>query len=163
MTKKLVFLMYHDVFDSSFSESGFQNVSAIKYKISRHSFEEQIKEIATYCNSRSISSNDVFFTFDDGGKSFFTFIGPILEKFGFRGYFFISTMFIGQPGFLTDQEIVELDRRGHFIGVHSHSHPPNISSLGFDQIKYEWQQSLLILNKILNKNVRYASIPGGFF
>lgn len=155
--------MYHDVFDNSFIESGFQNIGAIKYKIYRQPFEEQIKTITTYCEEMLIDKENVFLTFDDGGKSFFTIIAPVLEKCGFKGYFFITTQFINTTGFLTSQEIIELDRRGHFIGVHSHTHPQNISALGLDQIKYEWEQSLITLDRILNKKVSYASIPGGFY
>lgn len=159
----MVSLMYHDIFEQSVTESGFQNISALTYKISRESFEGQIKEISDYCVRHSIEKKDLCFSFDDGGKSFLTLIAPLLENYGFKGYFFITTKFINTSGFLTTADIVELDQRGHYIGTHSHSHPQNIASLDFNQIKDEWEQSLNILNEILNKKVLYASVPGGFF
>jgi peptidoglycan/xylan/chitin deacetylase (PgdA/CDA1 family) len=155
--------MYHDVFDYSSTESGFQNVGAIKYKLSKQSFEEQIKTIAGYCEEQLINKEDIYLTFDDGGESFLTIIAPVLERYGLKGFFFISTQFIGHAGFLSAQEIIELDKRGHFIGVHSHSHPQNISLLDLDEIKYEWCHSLNILKGIISKSVQYASIPNGFF
>ncbi len=160
---KLISLMYHDVYEKSVTESGFQNIGALKYKISRQSFEEQIKEISAISETHSIEKRNICLTFDDGGKSFLTVIAPILETYGFSGYFFITTKLINTAGFLTAAEIVELDNRGHYIGTHSHSHPPNISLLSFREIESEWTESSNILNDILKKPVEYASIPGGFF
>ena len=159
----VVALMYHDVFNLSVTESGFQNIGAIKYKISRQSFEDQIKTISNYCEKQQINKESICLTFDDGGISFLTIIAPILEKYGFKGYFFISTKLINAFGFLTAKNIVELDVRGHIIGTHSHSHPKNISELSYWQIKSEWVESTVILKAILKKSIEHASIPGGFF
>lgn len=161
--KKLITLMYHDVFNESVTESGFQNIGAIKYKVPRYSFEKQVKMIELYTKIHSINKEDIYLTFDDGGKSFITVIAPILERCGFKGYFFITTNLINTPGFLTAEDIAELDQRGHTIGTHSHTHPKNISVLSGREIKHEWMESMNILKDILQKNVNCASIPGGFF
>lgn len=161
--KTSISLAYHDVFNESTAESGFQNLSAIKYKISSNYFEDHIKSIAIHCDKEHINKEKIILTFDDGGKSSITIIAPLLELNGFKGYFFIPTQFINHSGYLTDQDILELDHRGHFLGVHSHSHPPNISALDFGQIKYEWEQSIMILHNILNKNILYASVPNGYY
>lgn len=160
---KKISLMYHDVFNDSFTESGFQNKSALKYKISRQAFENQISIISLYCESHLINKNNICLTFDDGGISFLRVIAPILEKFGFKGYFFIATKLINTTGFLSELNIVELDLRGHIIGTHSHSHPQNISVLSDGEIEYEWAKSITILAKILQKPIAFASIPNGFF
>lgn len=161
--KKLFALMYHDVFNQSVNESGFQEIGAIKYKISQQSFEDQIKTIDSYCNKEFINKDNIYFTFDDGGRSFLTIIAPLLESYGYKGYFFITTKLINTLGFLTMDDIIELDQRGHTIGTHSHSHPINISALSYRQIELEWVESLSILTDILKKPIKYAAIPGGFF
>src|SRR5262249_60003963 len=66
-------------------------------------------------------------TVDDGGVSYHRFIADRLEERGWRGHAFVSTDFIGAPGFLTASEIRELDDRGHIIGSHSASHPSRFS------------------------------------
>ncbi len=156
-------LMYHDVLDHKLLRSGFQNPEAHKYKIEKRIFEEQIEIISRNIETNKIDKNNLFLTFDDGGISFIDIIAPILEKYGLKGYFFITTNFINKEGFISRENIMELYRRGHFIGIHSHTHPQNISLLREDQIRYEWEKSLKILRDILKKDILYASIPGGFF
>lgn len=145
--------MYHDIVLSEKSISGFQNESAFMYKVSADKFEEQVK---------SLSGKNVVFTFDDGGSTFHTEAAPILERYGKKGIFFISTKYIGAPGFMTKEQIKDLDDRGHIIGSHSHSHPVDISQLKRDQIKEEWANSISILSEILGKKVTIGSIPNGY-
>lgn len=160
---KLISLMYHDVYDVSVTESGFQNIGALIYKTSKLTFEDQLKSIARYCDEKLINKENIYLTFDDGGKSFLSIIAPTIEKYGFRGYFFITTRLINSLGFLTTEDIIELDQRGHFIGTHSHSHPKNISALTYTELESEWVESVKILEGILMKSIKHASIPGGFY
>ena len=148
-----VVLMYHDIVTKDDKSSGFQNDSAFQYKVEESFFEEQVK---------ALQGKDVVFTFDDGGVSFFTKAAPILEKYGFKGVFFISTKHIGTPGFLTTEQVRELERRGHIIGSHSHSHPNNIASLSYKEMDEEWRKSARILKDILGHQISMASIPNGY-
>ena len=86
--RKIV-LMYHDVYSDSETESGFQFPTSFPYKISAEKFESHVKLAHTYCKQNNLSLDSVEFTFDDGGVSFYTVIAPILEKYGFKGVFFI--------------------------------------------------------------------------
>lgn len=155
--------MYHDVFNSDVNESGFKNIGAIPYKLKSNDFEHQISLIAEFCESRQIEKNQVALTFDDGGESFHSIIAPVLEKYGFFGYFFITTEFIGSRGFMDSKQIIDLQQRGHIIGTHSHTHPKNIAELSITEIDIEWSKSVEILNKILSEKICTASIPGGFY
>ena len=38
-------LMYHDVYSREASESGFQNATAMKYKVSTEAFEQQVAAV----------------------------------------------------------------------------------------------------------------------
>lgn len=151
MSHKIV-LMYHDIVTSSDKTSGFQNESAFQYKVDEARFDEQVK---------SLKGKDIVFTFDDGGISFYTKAAPILEKYGFKGAFFISTSCIGMPGFLTEEQIKELSKRGHIIGSHTHTHPSDISKLSREEIRKEWKQSYDTLLSILGEGATMASIPNG--
>lgn len=155
-------LMYHCVYDNDVTESGFQNESSFLYKINAEDFEKQVCSVVTYCNSHNLPLNTVEFTFDDGGCSFHHIIAPILERYGIKGVFFISTFYIDTPGFLTRKEIEELVEHGHFIGSHSHSHPDNLSKLTEKEISGEWKESCGLLKAIVGDEIKIASIPNGY-
>lgn len=159
---KQVVLMYHCVYGDSPKESGFQNTTAFPYKISAEQFERQVITIADYLVKKGLPKTAVEFTFDDGGVSFFTVIKPILEKYGFRGIFFVATKYIGTSGFMNAEQIKALEQAGHIVGSHSHSHPERMDVLSVDDIDKEWKLSRDILKQILNSNVDTASIPNGY-
>ena len=94
--------MYHDVFEQNPNESGFLQKRDLPYKINAVVFENHVKAISDYCIERDLPKESVVFTFDDGGKSFYHVIAPILEKYGYVGVFFISTNYIGTDTFLTE-------------------------------------------------------------
>ena len=146
--------MFHDIVKSDDLTSGFQNESAFQYKVEVGRFEELVRALA--------ERNDVIFSFDDGGISFLTDAAPILEKYGKKGLFFISTMFIGTKGFLTKEQVRELESRGHIVGSHSHSHPHNMAALTDAEIDEEWRESCAVLQDILGHEVKCASIPNGY-
>ncbi len=73
----------------------------------------------------------------------------------------MTTGCIGQPGFLTADQIRELDRRGHCIGSHSCSHPRRMSRLPWEQLVLEWKVSVQCLEELVRHSVTAASVPGG--
>lgn len=154
-------LMYHDVYLNSPLESGFKTDSSILYKLEVKKFEEQVKLICNKFRYRHLLNRFISFSFDDGGNSFFYVIAPILEKYNLRGIFFVTSNKINENGFLTDEQIKDLDKRGHIIGAHSHSHPLNMKSLSNNTLFQEWSTCCTILTQIINKPITVASIPGG--
>lgn len=150
---KTIVLMYHDIVTPDDKSSGFQNKNAFQYKVEEAVFEEQVK---------ALHGKDVVFTFDDGGESFFTKAAPILEKYGFTGIFFISTKFIGTPGFLSAEQIKALAAKGHIIGSHTHTHPEIFTKLTAAEIQNEWELSAQALKDILGDRDFPASIPNGY-
>ena len=155
-------LMYHCIYASIPQESGFQGAGAMIYKISSVDFEKQVNAISKYLEKNNLEKEAVTFTFDDGGVSFITIIAPILERYGYRGLFFISTRYIGTEGFLTVDQIKELVTRGHMVGSHSHTHPEMMNTMKEEDLIYEWKISGDILREIIGKKVVTASIPNGF-
>ena len=150
---KRIVLMYHDIVTTTDKSSGFQNKSAFQYKVEESAFEEQVK---------ALQGKEVVFTFDDGGGSFLTKAAPLLERYGFKGVFFISTKYIGTPGFLTEEQVKALAERGHVVGSHSHTHPEIFTKLSKEEIHEEWQKSYDILKDILGEKDLPMSIPNGY-
>ena len=167
-------LMYHDVVPAGqFEASGFGGAGAARYKLTVEEFRDHIDAIANAIGSQgfeacrlesgsaAVPSQSI--TFDDGGASAFGEIADRLEARGWRGHFFITTDYIGRSGFVTEQQISELSRRGHLIGSHSCSHPTRMSLCGDEQLRREWSESMSKLGDILGAPIWAASVPGGFY
>jgi len=159
---KPIVLMYHCVFDKTQRETGFQNKTAFKYKISVINFEDQVKIISCYLDKNNLSKESVVFTFDDGGVSSYNLIMPILDKYHLKGIFFIATKFIGTSGFLSEMQIADINAKGHVVGSHSNSHPKKMIDLPHEELINEWTISCQILSDIINSDVSVASIPNGY-
>ena len=151
--------MYHDVVENgNYSASGFPGAGADRYKLDRLDFERHLRAIR-----EAVGNGPVLLTFDDGGVSAHERIAGMLEKFGWRGHFFITTNWIGTAGFLSAEQIRELDRRGHTVGSHSASHPVRMSQIPREQMLAEWRGSRERLAEILGHSVECASVPGGYY
>lgn len=155
-------LMYHDVYDVSNQESGINIDSNYQYKIKKEAFEEQIKALSLYVETHCVDKEYVRLSFDDGGISFYNVIMPILEKYGFKGYFFIATSFIGQEGFLTEKMIDEMYSRGHVIGGHSHTHRQRMHMLPYKELEQDWKECVDVLSRITGNQIEIVSLPNGF-
>lgn len=165
-TQVLTFL-YHEVVDNP-GDSGFQRKQALPYKHKVEEFTTNIdiiarnSDIITTINNLDVPEDKkvTMLTFDDGGKSAM-FSADYLEKYNLRGHFFITTELIGDNYFLDKEQILELHKRGHIIGSHSHTHPNVFSSLDYSEMMEEWSKSKRILENLLNAPVNSCSIPGG--
>ena len=157
-----IVLMYHDVYEVSSTESGFDTPGARHYKIDKTTFVEHVRTISQYCEANGLSKEDIIFTFDDGGVSFYTIIAPILEEYGWRGVFFISTKYVGTEGFMTSFQIADLHQRGHIIGSHSHHHRV-LTEFSLEEVKMEIGQSVSLLSEIIGEHITTISIPNGCY
>lgn len=171
---RVVSLLFHDVYVRCPGESGFCSPTADRYKLSVADFESQLAGLAGVNAGGPMlatdlipprQSDDLAFTItvDDGGLSYYTVVADRLEALGWRGHCFMSTDFIGQRGFLTRDQIRELDARGHLIGSHSASHPTRFSACGVDQMRSEWSRSRQVLEDVVGHAIAVASVPGGYF
>jgi peptidoglycan/xylan/chitin deacetylase (PgdA/CDA1 family) len=167
---KAISLAFHDVTDGMHGELvGYKAL----YKLRREDFRNHIRSIwqqgqevdvsSIHCFRRWEGKAPVFLTFDDGELGAYTCVADELEKYGWRGHFFITTDWIGQAGFLDRAQIRELRSRGHVIGSHSCSHPARMSHLNGGELTREWSESCAILRDIIGEPVRVASVPDGFY
>jgi peptidoglycan/xylan/chitin deacetylase (PgdA/CDA1 family) len=152
-------IMYHDVVENGkYSASGFAGAGADLYKLDRQEFARHLEAIRTAIGDREVS-----LTFDDGGVSAYETVAGMLEQYSWHGHFFITTDWIGRPGFLNADQIRELDRRGHVVGSHSCSHPTRMARLSPDELIGEWKCSIQRLAEIVGNPVKVASVPGGYY
>ena len=168
---KATSLMYHDVVEGDDPDSsGFPGGAAALYKLPRAAFERHLEAIAAAGGRPQVAAAEgwdsgqrLFLTFDDGGVSASTVIAPLLDKYQWRGHFFMTTNCIGRQGFLTADQLRELARQGHVIGTHSSSHPTVMSALSRSELLAEWSTSRARLEDILGARVEVASVPGGYY
>ncbi len=159
MPKTLAFL-YHEVIDD-YSESGFQNKDNLAYMHKTEVFRNHLEIYSNHLKINELKKVDqILFTFDDGGISNLK-SAQILEEFGLKGMYFITTKRIGTKGFLAKEDILNLHNSGHIIGSHSHTHPMIFRSLNYEKMVEEWKTSKQILEEIIDEEILYASVPGG--
>ncbi|MCM0083366.1 polysaccharide deacetylase family protein [Geomonas sp. Red32] len=102
----------------------------------------------------------VVLTFDDGHASNLTLTLPLLEKYGFRAEFFVTTDWIGAPRFLSRDGIRSLQAAGMGIGSHGASHA-FLSQLKPADLERELRDSREILGDITGASIASLSAPGG--
>jgi peptidoglycan/xylan/chitin deacetylase (PgdA/CDA1 family) len=162
-------LMYHDVVaPGRHQESGFPEADAALYKLSPARFAAHLDALAAQLPAPALLpdtgvNGSWCVTFDDGGVSAATEIAPALASKNWRGYFFMTTDYIGREAFLSVAQLRELQAQGHVIGSHSCSHPPRFSALSYTDMLREWRDSLAKLADLLGGPVATASVPGGFY
>lgn len=111
----------------------------------------------------------ILLTFDDGCRSFFTQVLPLLEElkikttiFPVAGYLGKSSSWDIMPLFthLTKSEIREISDLGHEIGSHGLTHA-DLTYLGASDLSAELNDSKKILEDITGKGVTALSFPYG--
>ena len=171
---KATALIYHDVLaDTGPDDSGFRGADAFSYKLTETQFRRHLELIAAALGAGAplcltdpallAMDHAVVLTFDDGGASAPTRVLPALRERDWRAHFFITTEFIGTPGFVSAAGLRELHAAGQLVGSHSASHPARISHLAHDALRREWRDSRLRLEDLLGAAVTSASVPGGYY
>lgn len=172
---KATTLLYHDIVpEKEFSFSGFNSPAANLYKFTDRDFMHHLSSLHKaaarspvlvwdYLVNERQEGKSFMLTFDDGGVCAYSHLMRLLAEVDWKSHFFITTNYIGTPSFLDKQQIIELDAMGHIIGSHSASHPTVMSSLTYPALLDEWKKSRATLEDILGKDVRCASIPGGYY
>ena len=169
---RAISLGYHDVIDEASDLPASVGPVRMLYKLDRRDFCNHLRSIRLQATEVDVQTIDrhrtwrgrpVFLTVDDGALSGYTSVADELELHNWRGHFFITTDWIGTPGFMDRWQIRELRARGHVIGSHSCTHPERMSQLSWGELLQEWFESCEVLSGILGERVRVASVPGGFY
>ena len=106
------------------------------YEVTVQQFKDQMKVLADsgyhsitpdeYYNylvyGASLPEKPVMITFDDTSEEHFTIAKPEMEKYGFKGVYFIMTISINRPRYMTTEQIKELSDAGHIIASHTWDH-----------------------------------------
>jgi len=84
----------------------------------------------------AVSGGSVILTFDDGYEDFYVNVLPILRQFGFRAVLALPTGLVGNPGYLTWDEISQAASANVEIINHTWSHA-NLATNNTDLVQKE--------------------------
>ena len=101
-------------------------------------------------------------SWDDGGLLDIR-IASILKKYKLPAVFYIIMDKVGQEGFLTWEQIKDLEKQGFEIGSHTMSHSADLKVLYDEDLHYEVQTSKDILEAVLGHPVSKFCYPRGRF
>jgi peptidoglycan/xylan/chitin deacetylase (PgdA/CDA1 family) len=74
-------------------------------------------------DARTLPAKTVVLTFDDGYDDMYTNAFPLLQRYQMKGTFYIITGRVGERGYLTWNQIREMQAAGMEIGAHTFTHP----------------------------------------
>jgi peptidoglycan/xylan/chitin deacetylase (PgdA/CDA1 family) len=113
--------------------------------------------------NKPLPEKPVMITFDDSRSEHFDIAAPLLEKSGFRGVFFIMTITYNKKNYMTKEQIGQLAKSGHTVGMHSWDHTmvPKYNTPD------DWQKQVIApkekLESITGSRVDYWAYPNGVY
>jgi peptidoglycan/xylan/chitin deacetylase (PgdA/CDA1 family) len=125
-------LCYHQIRDWSAGDSK----QARDYIVPIEAFKSHLKILADsgyhtvlpdqlydyLATGEPLPSKPVMLTFDDTDDDQFNIAAPEMKKYGFKGVFFIMTVSLNRPKYMTREQIKQLSDDGHVIESHTWDH-----------------------------------------
>lgn len=109
---------------------------------------------------KPLPSKPVIISFDDTRKAQYTIAEPILQKYGYKGVFFIMTVCVDKPNYMSSADIKELAKCGNCVAAHSYDHPM-MTRLNDNQWDKQLKKPKAFLEKTLDQPVDYFAYPYG--
>ena len=130
--KEVPILCYHNIREFSNTASAVMKINTVKPA----AFAAQMKTLADagyhtilpeqlynyLVFDGPLPEKPIMITFDDTRIDQFTNGAAEMKKYGFKGVFFIMTVAINRPGYMTKEEIKSLSDDGHVIASHTWDH-----------------------------------------
>lgn len=148
-----VVLTYHRLPDAKMANAKFHDLPFDRFRM-------QMEMIAERALSDTTAPN-VCITFDDG-RSDHMKAGNLLSELGLTGTFFIITGRLGQEGYLTRDQVLQLAQKGHRIGSHSVSHR-HLTKLTKAELDKELISSKKFLEDLTYQPIDWLAPPGGVY
>ncbi len=168
--KEVPVLCYHHI--RPFSHGG----RLIEYEVSPEGFAAQMKALSDsgyktilpedlyeyLVHGATLPPKPVMLTFDDNDKEQFTIGETEMKKYGFKGVYFIMTISINRPRYMSEAELKQLADSGHSVEGHTWDH-----HMVTKYIVSTWDTQLVKpqkrLEAITGKPVKYFAYPFGLW
>lgn len=114
-------------------------------------------------SSRDLPACSVALSFDDGYEDFYSQAFPLLKKYQIKSTLYVIVNRLGQPGYLTKDQLKELAQSGLVeIGSHTFNHL-DLRRLKTKDLIFEIKQSRQALQKISGQAVTTFAYPFGYY
>lgn len=123
----------------------------------------------------ALPSKPVMLTYDDTDEEQFSIAKPEMDKYGFKGVYFIMTISINRPNYMTKEQIKQLADEGHSVVSHTWDHhrvdkykyENTIEERGVKKVVNDWDQQLLkpkqTIEALTGKTVEDFAYPFGIW
>ena len=115
---------------------------------------------AYFAGKSPLPSRPLVITLDDGYQDLYTAAFPILQMHHFTAVAYIVSGFIDKRGYVTSDEVVQLDRAGIEIGSHTVSHP-DLAHVSFASAMFQVAESKRVLEGLVGHPVMDFAYPSG--
>lgn len=110
----------------------------------------------------SLPKKPVMLTFDDTDLDQYTIAAPEMKKYGFKGVYFVMTVSIGRPRYMSKEQIKELSDQGHIIASHTWDHH-NVKKYAGSDWETQIEKPTKQLEAITGKKIEYFAYPFGLW
>lgn len=154
----------------------YHQVSSVPeiYSIDPEEFEQQMEYLASHGYTAislaelfatkngggELPKKPVIITFDDGYADNYLTALPIMEKYHMKGTVFIISGQVGQPEYMTWEQIRAMQAKKTEIGSHTHSHVA-VTDVNQAQLVDELVRSKQLLEVNLGQPVEFLAYPYG--
>jgi len=168
--KEVPVLCYHHIREAKPGQSE----TLKNYSVSPAQFAEQMKtlkdsgyesilpdQLYNYLvHDGKLPAKPVMLTFDDTDEEQFTIGSKEMEKYGFKGVYFIMTISINRPRYMSKEQLKQLADNGNAVEAHTWDHHMVTKYQGDD-----WEKQLIQPKKkveeITGKPAQYFAYPFG--
>ncbi|TLM97197.1 polysaccharide deacetylase family protein [Hymenobacter jeollabukensis] len=165
-------LCYHQIRDWRAKDSK----GAKDYIVPVEQFKAQIKMLADsgyhtilpdqlyayLTTGAKLPSKPVMLTFDDTDLDQFTVARPTLEKYGYKAVYFVMTVSLGRPNYMSKAQVKQLSDEGNVIGSHTWDHHNVKKYQGQDWVT-QIEKPTKTLEEITGKDIKYFAYPFGLW
>jgi peptidoglycan/xylan/chitin deacetylase (PgdA/CDA1 family) len=170
--KEVPILCYHNIKELSAHDGEMTKT----YTVTPANFAQQMKALSDegyhtilpnqlyeyLVHDAPLPTNPVMITFDDTRGEQYSIGATEMKKYGFKGVFFVMTVSINRPNYLTKEQIKSLADSGNTIAAHTWDHHMVTKYAGDD-----WETQLVKpkkkLEDIIGKPVTYFAYPFGLW
>lgn len=170
--RQVPILCYHQIRDYRPTDSK----TARDYIVPPAAFKAQMKALADsgyktilpdelyayLASGTAIPEKAVMITFDDTDLDQFTVARPVLDELHFKGVFFIMTVSLGRPHYMSREQVKQLSDEGHYIGSHTWDHHNVKKYQGQDWVT-QIEKPSRQLEQITGKKIEYFAYPFGLW
>lgn len=165
-------LCYHQIRDWKTTDSK----TAREYIVPVEAFKAQIKMLADsgyhtispdqlydyLVYGAALPSKPILLTFDDTDLDQYTVAFPEMKKYGYQGVFFVMTVSLGRPRYMSREQVKELSDAGNTIGSHTWDHHNVKKYQGTDWVT-QIEKPSKQLEAITGKPIQYFAYPFGLW